>query len=259
MEGNKKEETLGTKSSGFVAAQGMELLFRKDAKPFINKPGGDPLASELVGPTKSIQPAADNWPGYNYPITFRQIEMSDTLQLSKVMKRSSRAIRGYVHWGSTINHWNFKQVQQFVVDHVNAEWPRFHLLFFAGKEIVGFGSIAPVQDPRAAQVALWVAMGHQGKGIGVWIATVMEWYSYHVFGFDAFYYQFDASNDRSHALPLKLGYEYSHSFYHQIEAEEETGLWHSYVKHKPAGLAPGFIDTGDYGNWGQILNPFSAV
>lgn len=251
-----QEETFENQHYGFVASQAIELLFRKDARPFINKPGGDPLASELVGPTKAIMPTIENWPGYDSPITFRQIEMADTAKLSKVMKRSSAAIRGYVHWGSTVNDWNFKQVQQFVVDHVHAEWPRFHLLFFAGREIVGFGSIAPVDNPREAQVALWVAFGHQGKGIGKWIALVMEWYAFNIFGFDAFYYQFDASNQKSHALPIWLGYEYSHSFETEIEAEEETGLWHSYVKCKPEGLAPGFIDTGDYGNWGKILNPF---
>lgn len=258
MEGNKQEKTSANKSFGIVAAQGVEILFRKEAKPFINKPGGDPLASDLVGPTKAIQPAAENWPGYDYPITFRQIEMSDTSRLSKVMKRSAKAIRGYVQWGSTVNEWNFKQVQQFVADHVKDEWPRFHLLFFAGKEIVGFGSIAPMEDPRTAQVALWVAMGHQGKGIGKWIALVMEWYAFNIFGFDSFFYQFDSSNKKSHALPIWLGYEYSHSFEQAVEAEDESGVWHSYVKHKPEGTAPGFIDTGDYGNWGQILNPFSV-
>ena len=239
-----------------IAAQGLDILFRRDATPFINAEGGDPEAAKLVGPNAPITPISDPWPGYEYPISFRQIAMADTNLLHKVMKRSSKAIRGYVEWGSSVNEWNFKQVQQFVVDHVHAEFPRFHLLFFAGREIVGFGSIAPVENPRAAQVALWVAMGHQGKGIGKWIASVMEWYAFYVFGFDAFYYQFDASNHKSHALPIWLGYEYSHSFDSVIEAEEETGLWHSYVKQKPEGIEPGFIDTGSYGNWGQIKNLF---
>lgn len=258
MEGNEHEKVLERKPYGVVAAPGLEMLFRKSARTFINKPGGDPLAAELVGPTKAIAPVSSNWPGYDHPITFRQIEMADTSRLSKVMKRSAKAIRGYIHWGSTVNEWNFHQVNQFVADHVNDEWPRFHLLFFAGQEIVGFGSIAPMDNPRSAQVALWVAMGHQGKGIGKWIALVMEWYAFHIFGFDAFYYQFDASNSKSAALPQWLGYEYSHSFNQVVEADEETGLWHSFVKIKPEGTAPGFIDTGDYGNWGQIWNPFVA-
>lgn len=258
MEGNENEEVLERKPFGLVAAPGLEMLFRKSARTFINKPGGNPLASELVGPTKAIQPVSRNWPGYDYPITFRQIEMADTSKLAKVMKRSAKAIRGYVQWGSKVNEWNFKQVQQFVADHVEDEWPRFHLLFLAGQEIVGFGSIAPMENTRTAQVSLWVAMGHQGKGIGKWIALVMEWYAWHLFGFEAFYYQFDATNTRSSALPISLGYQYSHSFTQEIEAEEESGLWHSYVKIKPEGIPPGFIDTGDYGNWGQILNPFSA-
>jgi len=243
---------------GFVAAKGLDLLFRRGAKPFIKAEGGDPSAAELVGPSKEVKPVTQPWPGYEHPITFRQIEMSDATQLSKVMKQSSKVIRGYVHWGSTIETWDFKDVQKFVADHVHAEWPRFHLLFFAGKDIVGFGSIAPMEDPRTAQVALWVAKGHQGKGIGKWIALVMEWYAFQVFGFDAFYYQFDASNERSAALPLALGYQYSHSFLMQKEAEDESGLWRSFRKKKPAGTAPGFIDTGDYGNWGEIFNPFQS-
>lgn len=245
--------------TGIIAARGLDILFQKNAKPFIKAEGGDPEASKLVGPNASLTQVTQPWPGYDYPITFRQIEMSDTSMLFKVMKRSATAIKGYISWGSTVNEWNFKQVQQFVHDHVNDEWPRFHLLFFAGKEIVGFGSIAPMDNPRTAQVALWVAMGHQGKGIGKWIATVMEWYAFQIFGFDAFYYQFDASNSKSSALPQWLGYEYSHSFNQEIEAHEESGLWHSYVKLKPEGTAPGFIDTGEYGNWAQIFNPFSPV
>jgi RimJ/RimL family protein N-acetyltransferase len=241
-----------------IAARGMDILFRKDAKPIIKAEGGDPAAAGLVGPNQHIKPVTQPWPGYDFPITFRQIEMADTNRLAKVMKDSAEAIRGFVSWGSTVETWEFKQVQAFVNSHVNADWPRFHLLFFAGDEIVGFGSIAPMGDNRTAQVALWVANGHQGKGIGKWITLVMEWYAFQVFGFDAFYYQFDSANGRSGLLPERLEYQYSHSFYQDVDAEQESGLWHSFVKYKPNGTPLGFIDTGDYGNWGKILNPFMA-
>lgn len=240
-----------------ISSRALDIQFQRRARPFVKDSGGDPQATKLVGPNSHIQPVSTPWPGYDFPITFRQLEMADTDRLFEVMKRSSKAIRGYVSWGSSVNEWSYLQVQRFMSDHVNAKWPRFHLLFFAGNEIVGFGSIAPTEDLRAAQVALWVAKGHQGKGIGKWITVVMEWYAFNIFGFDAFYYVFDVSNTRSAAVPASLGYAYSHSFTSSVEAESESGLWDSYVKFKPEGILPGYLDTGIYGNWGQIPNPFS--
>ena len=150
-------------------------------------------------------------------------------------------------------------VQKFVQDHVESDWPRFHLIFTIGYEVVGFGSLAPVGNPREVQVALWVAKGHERRGIGSWIVQVLEWYSFYVFGYDNIFYQHDSSNRKSGALPKKLGYKYSHYFEEKINAKDESGLWLSYKKPRPPDLPLGAIDTGTLENWSAVSLPWKSL
>jgi RimJ/RimL family protein N-acetyltransferase len=113
-------------------------------------------------------------------------------------------------------------------------------------------------NPRDVQVALWVALGHEGRGIGKWIVTVLEWYAFYVFGYDHVYYQHDSSNRKSGILPKKLGYNYSHSFESERTAMKESGFWFSWKKQRPQGLSPGLIDTGDWRKWEEISLPWTS-
>ena len=152
------------------------------------------------------------FPGYEYPLACRELRSTDAQHLFRVMKRSAKHLKGYIGWAKYAPSWDYKTVQQFVNDHVNDVFPRFHLIFTIGKVVVGFGSLAPMSDPRSVQVALWTALGHERRGIGKWIVTVLEWYAFHVYGFDKVYYQHDATNRKSGKLPPALGYRFDHSF-----------------------------------------------
>jgi RimJ/RimL family protein N-acetyltransferase len=199
-----------------------------------------------------------NWPGYDYPLACRVIREGDQKVLYPVMKRSAEKLKGFIAWGKYVPSWDFKTVSQFVKDHVNDPPPRFHLIFSIGKEVVGFGSLAPMEYEKDVQVALWVAKGHERMGIGSWIVSVLEFYAFEVFGYHHLFYQHDAMNRASGKLPAKHGFTFSHSFDTPKTAMNESGLWMSWVKTRPAELPPGFIDTGDWGRWTETRFPWTS-
>ncbi len=200
-----------------------------------------------------------DWPGHDYPLVCRLLVKTDSKVLYPVMKGNAEHLKGYIGWAKYAPSWDFNTVQRFVTDHVSQEWPRFHLIFSIGYQVVGFGSLAPMPNPREIQVALWVAKEFEGKGIGRWIVTQLEWYAFYVFGYDAVYYQHDASNRKSGRLPPKLGYDFSHSFDEEITATKETGFWYSWKKKKPEGIPPGAIDTGTLENWDGVTFPWTSL
>jgi RimJ/RimL family protein N-acetyltransferase len=200
-----------------------------------------------------------NWPGYDYPLVCRTLKKTDSKVLYPVMKANASHLKGYIGWAKYAPSWDFKAVQRFVNDHMNDEWPRFHLIFSIGYQVVGFGSLVAVGDPRDVQVALWVAKDFEGRGVGKWIVTQLEWYAFYVYGYDNVYYQHDASNQRSGKLAFISGYEFSHSFDQEITGQKETGLWYSWRKAKPDGVQPGFIDTGTLDNWNGVQFPWVSL
>jgi len=194
---------------------------------------------------KEYEERSFNHPGFNAPLMHRRIRPTDTLLLTKALRKSHQHLRGYIGWAQYAGEWNFHQVQRFVNDHVNAEAPREHFLFTIGEQFVGMGSLAPMPDPFSIQIALWVADGFQGKGIGSRIAATLEWHAFEVFGYHHLYYQHDASNESSKRLPQKLGFRFSHTFDDETHAEKETGYWFSWVKDRPECLSPGLLQGVD--------------
>jgi RimJ/RimL family protein N-acetyltransferase len=201
----------------------------------------------------------ENWGNYPYPLACRVLKETDAPILYPVMKRNAKHLSSYIGWAKYAPSWNMDTVQKFVLDHVNSDFPRFHLVFTIGYEVVGFGSLAPVDRERSVQVALWVDKNHERRGIGSWIVTVLEWYAFHVFGFDTVYYQHDATNRKSGAVARRLGYKYSHSFDEEKRAKGESGFWFSHKKPKPEGCHPGYIDTGTISNWDGITFPWKSL
>jgi RimJ/RimL family protein N-acetyltransferase len=175
------------------------------------------------------------------------------------MKKSALNLSAFVEWGKYASGWNYKQVTRFVRDHVKSDFPRFHLIFTIGYEVVGFGSLAPMPFYRDIQVALWVAKDHQGRGIGDWIVNVLEWYAFHVFGYDHVYYQYDALNLKSGKIPKRRGYTFSHSYDDEKDGALASGFWFSYKLKRPDGLPPGAIDTGTLENWTDINFPWKCL
>jgi RimJ/RimL family protein N-acetyltransferase len=206
-----------------------------------------------------MQPEISNWPGYSYPLAFRQLKSSDAFHLYPVMKRSAKSLKHHLGWAKYAPSWDFKTVQKFVDDHVHSELPRFHFIFTIGYEVVGFGSLAPMSHLRDIQVSLWVGIDHQGRGIGSWIVTVLEWYAFHVFGYDYCYYQHDSSNRKSGKLAKRLGYRFVSTFDEEKSGTLDSGFWYSHVKPRPPGLPPGAIDTGTLENWETITFPWKCL
>lgn len=223
----------------------LELLDQIEKMPPVNDSSGAKTLS--------------NWGGYNFPLACRVLRSGDAQYLYPVMKRSAKNLKGYIGWAKNVSSWDFKTVAAFVNDLVNDDFPRFHLIFTIGREVVGFGSLAPMDNPRDIQVAIWVGLGHERRGIGQWIVTVLEWYAFHVFGFDHVFYQHDATNANSGKLPQRLGYRWSHHFEDSKHAMKDSGLWYSWVKDRPEGLPDGFIDTGDWGNWPDVTFPWKSL
>jgi RimJ/RimL family protein N-acetyltransferase len=183
-------------------------------------------------------------------ITHRRLRFQDTAILAPVMKNSAKHLEGFIDWGRTVRGWSFKTVQDFVSQHMKDELPRQHFLFFNKQnELVGFGSLAPMPDPFDVQVALWVADGHHGKGIGPRIVSTLEWYAFLVFGYSRCFYQHDSQNRASMRLPQKLGYKYSHDFDSVVTAKDESGYWLSWVKERNPELPPGLLQGEDIMKW----------
>jgi RimJ/RimL family protein N-acetyltransferase len=200
-----------------------------------------------------------NWFGYDYPLACRVLKETDAPLLYPVMKKSAYRLSGFIGWAKYAPGWDINTVQKFVRDHVNSPAPRFHLIFTIGYEVVGFGSLAPMKKPRDIQVALWVAEGHEGRGIGSWIVTVLEWYAFNVFGYDNVFYQHDIGNSKSGNLAKRNGFKFSHVFEEKRTAWKEIGFWVSYKKQRPKGMPPGAIDTGTLENWVGITFPWKCL
>jgi len=215
---------------------------------------------EQVEPVE--EPAAQevpNWAGYEYPLAFRFLKETDAAILYPVMKRSGNAVKGYIEWGSDVASWSMNDLAKWVRACANDDLPRCHFLFSIGTEVVGIGSLAPFKHPRDVQVALWVAKGHQGKGIGKWICTILEFYAFNVFGYDQLFYNHDSSNRSSGKLPPSLGFEWVGTFDDDKHAQNETGYWYSWKKSRPEDLPPGFIETGEFGDWEQLRFPWVGL
>ena len=192
--------------------------------------------------------------GFRYPLRHTQIKQEHALPLSHVIRNSYKNLSGYISWAQYANRWNFHQVNQFVTEHINAEFPRFHRLFWIGDRIVGMGSLAPMDSPDSIQIALWVANGYHGKGIGTRIAATMQWYAFEVFGYSYLYYQHDATNESSKRLPSKLGFRFSHTFDEDITATSESGFWFSWVKERPDDLPPALFQGRPLEDFTQVID-----
>jgi hypothetical protein len=95
------------------------------------------------------------------------LKETDAPILYPAMKKSASRLSGFISWAKYVPSWDISVVQKFVLDHVNSDFPRFHLIFTIGYEVVGFGSLAPMPDKRSVQVALWTSEGFEGQVLGL--------------------------------------------------------------------------------------------
>jgi RimJ/RimL family protein N-acetyltransferase len=215
-----------------------------------------------------------NYPGFSHPLLMRRIQPRDAIEFQRIIKDSRKHLEGYIGWAEHSAKWDFQNINQFVMDHVNAELPREHFVFTLGSKIVALGSLAPMPDPMTIQVALFVRSGFTGKGLAKSVTVSLENYAFQVVGYESVYYNCDFSNAASAAVPKALGYQYVDVFEVAKSAKSETGIWLSYKKDRDVNLPPGILQgmpvevftriiSGDQDTYQpdlsgvQISNPFT--
>ncbi len=144
-------------------------------------------------------------------------------------------------WAKYFRSWNISMISRFIDDHINDPLPNQHFIFIIGDEIVGMGSLVRAYTKQDCQIALWVAHGYQGKGIGKRIVDTLIYIAFNVWGFQVLYYEHDVLNDSSKKLPQKCGFTFSHSRELAKHAEKESGLWMSWYMKRPEGLPDGIL------------------
>ena len=82
------------------------------------------------------QEGVENWPGYDYPLACIVLKSTDAPILYPAMKRSASRLSGFIGWAQYVPSLDIDVVQKFILDHVNSDFPRFHLIFTIGYEIV---------------------------------------------------------------------------------------------------------------------------
>lgn len=182
-----------------------------------------------------------NYPGFNHPLYMRRIQPRDSVEFQRIIRDSREHLEGYIGWAEHSAKWDFQNINQFVMDHVNAELPREHFVFTLGSQIVALGSLAPMPDPMTIQVALFVRQGFTGKGIAKSVTVSLENYAFQVVGYEQVFYNCDYSNFASSSIPKALGYEYLDLFEVPKSAKSETGTWISYRKQRDTNLPPGIL------------------
>lgn len=195
-----------------------------------------------------------NYPGFNFPLLTRRITPQDAIEFQRIIHDSRKHLEGYLSWAGKAANWSFKNINQFVMDHVLAPLPREHFVFTIGNEIVALGSLAPMEDPTTIQVALFVRKKYTGKGIAKSVVKTLENYAFQVVGYRSVFYNHDITNRASGAIPQAMGYQYVGHFDGPAEAKQESGLWLSYRKDRDPGLPPGLLQGTPISKFGKIVS-----
>lgn len=192
-----------------------------------------------------------NHPGYNYPLEFRPLKLTDSKLLTPVFKKHGKTIRGFLGTFHNAHNWQIADAQRFVSAEMNAEFPNFTWLFFIGRELVGMGSIHPYgESPLDVQIVLSVFGNHQGKGIGSAIGVTLKKLAFEVWGFSSFWWLVDATNRTSIRVAEKTGLSFHHSWEDQIKhAEMESGLWLAFHEQRPSRLPDGILQGQPLSYW----------
>ncbi len=213
-----------------------------------------------------------NYPGFNHPLYMRRIQPRDSVEFQRIIRDSRDHLEGYIGWAEHSAKWDFQNINQFVMDHVNAELPREHFVFTLGSQIVALGSLAPMPDPMTIQLALFVRKGFTGKGIAKSVTKSLENYAFEVVGYEQVFYNCDYSNVASYSVAKTLGYEYVDLFEVPKSAKDETGIWMSFKKDRDLNLPPGILQglpaeifskvisgSEDTYKWSEIRSDFSPL
>lgn len=200
---------------------------------------------------KQFRTQRENYKGYNYPIQFRPLNITDARILAPVLKQNAASIRTYLSTYQHADRWFLKDTQKFVSACVNDDFPRLHYLFLIGNDPVGLASFYEYgTSPLEVQIVLAVFGNHQGRGIGKAIAHTLKKLAFEVWGFQAIWWLVDATNRPSISLAHSIGCKFERSWESEVKAaEKESGVWFALKVERDETLAPGILQGAPMSYW----------
>lgn len=200
--------------------------------------------------------ARKNHPGYNHPLEFRPLKITDSKLLTPVFQKYGKTIRSYLGSFHNAHSWQMGDAQKFVSAELNADFPNFTWLFFIGKDLVGMGSMHPYANSFTdVQIVLAVFGKHQGKGIGTAIGKTLKSVAFDIWGFQSFWWLVDATNHPSKKAAEKVGLSFHHSWEDEVKhSEEESGLWFAFSESRSPELPDGILQGAPLAYWQESRN-----
>ena len=183
------------------------------------------------------------FPGYSNGLEFHHLSSRDSLKLSAAMHRSRAHFEKFLPVFDESQKLTLSAMREWISDRLDEHFPTQHFVFSIGRELVGFGSTLPISnDLREIQLRYMVFEGHTGKGVATAMAKTMEFYGFHVWGFDRIYIEMDSANRASLAVAQRLGYELHGTKELSKIGTDGSGLWFSFVKVRPREAQAGTLD-----------------
>lgn len=174
-----------------------------------------------------------NYPGYDYPLEFRPLKISDTVLLTPILKKHGKQLSEYLADYTFADHWDFRSANNYVRGLLNEPFPRYSYLFLIGKQIVGMAYTGEYgQSIYDSQIVLWVHPKHQGKRIGHAIGHTMRKVMLEIWGMDSFNWVVAETNTPSIKTAESLGLELAEKFLGDTHSKGETGEWRRYVQYR---------------------------
>lgn len=200
--------------------------------------------------------ARKNHPGYNHPLEFRPLKITDSKLLTPVFQKYGKTIRSYLGSFHNAHSWQMGDAQKFVSAELNADFPNFTWLFFIGKDLVGMGSMHPYANSFTdVQIVLAVFGKHQGKGIGTAIGKTLKSVAFDIWGFQSFWWLVDATNHPSKKAAEKVGLSFHHSWEDEVKhSEVESGLWFAFSESRSPELPDGILQGAPLAYWQESRN-----
>lgn len=176
----------------------------------------------------------ENYLGYDHPLEFRPLRISDTVLLTPILKKHGKQLGDFLADYTFAADWDFRDANRYVRDLIDADFPTYSYLFLIGKQIVGMAYLGSVADSiYDVQVVLWVHPAHQGRRIGHNIGYTMKKVCLEIWGFNSFNWFVAETNTASirtaESLGLKLDSRMTGA---EIHARAETGDWRRYIEYR---------------------------
>lgn len=174
-----------------------------------------------------------NYPGFDEPLQFRPLKISDTVLLTPILKKHGKQLSEYLADYNFAADWDFRNVNNYVRGLLNEPFPRYSYLFLIGKQIVGMAYTGEYgQSIYDSQIVLWVHPKHQGKRLGHAIGDTIRKVMLETWGLDSFNWVVAETNTPSIKTAESLGLELAETFIGETRAKGETGEWRRYVEYR---------------------------